>query len=162
MYGTAVLMTHDRALAEDLVQETFLHAWQGMPSFRTGGSFKAWILRILVNQAMTKRRKKRVPEVPLAEGMALSDSSNDAEELAINEEERLHFRRILEILPHEQRETVVLRYYADLTVPEIARALGCREGTVKSRLHRALARLRDVFPLEARKQPSLREEEGAS
>ena len=92
----------------------------------------------------------------------MPDSSNDAEELAINEEERQHIRRILEALPHEQRETVVLRYYADMTIPEIAKALGCREGTVKSRLHRALARLRNVSLLEARKQPSLREGEGAS
>ena len=161
LYGTAYLITRDAGLAEDLVQEAFLQAWRGMPSFRPGGSFKPWILRILVNQAMTKRRKRRVIEAPLPEGMATPDTSKSVEELVLEDEERQHIGRILEILPHEQRKTVVLRYYADLTVPEIARALGCREGTVKSRLHRALARLREV-PLEARQQPSLREGKGAS
>ena len=162
LYGTAYLMTGDAGLSEDLVQEAFLQAWQGMPSFRPGANFKAWILRILTNQVVTKRRRRRVPEVPLAQGMALPDSSIGAEEMTISEEERLYIRRILETLTGEQRETVVLRYYADLTVPEMAKALGCREGTVKSRLHRALARLRHVPHLEARKQPSLREGEGVS
>lgn len=161
LYSTAYLITGDAGLSEDLVQEAFLHAWQGMPSFRTGGNFKAWILRILVKQAVTKRRKRRVVEVPVAEGMDLSDPSSDGEELAINEEERQHIWGTLDALPREQREVVVLRYCADLTIPSIARALSCREGTVKSRLHRALVRLRDLS-MGASGQPGTREERGAS
>ena len=54
-------------------------------------------------------------------------------------------RQALELLSADHRETLVLRYYNELTVPEIARALGCRQGTVKSRLSRSLSRLREVL-----------------
>lgn len=146
LYGTAFLMTRDDSLSEEFVQEAFLRAWRGIPSFRLDGSFKAWILRILVNQVMTNRRKLRVPESPLTEGIVPIDISRDidVEELVLKNEERQQIRQSLELLPQEQRYVVVLRYFADLTVPEIAKVMGCREGTIKSRLHRALARLREL------------------
>jgi len=145
LYGTAYRMTRDPGLAEDLVQETFLRAWRGMPSFQGGGNFKAWVVRILMNHAVSKRRKKRVREAPLAEAMASSQDLEAGEELALRKEERDRIRRALEKLPQEQREVVVLRYYTDLTVAQIARALGWRRGTAKSRLHRALGYLREVL-----------------
>jgi len=145
LYGTAYLMTRDQGLAEDLVQETFLRAWRGMPSFRHSGSFKAWIVRILVNRAMSERRKRRVPEAPLAEAATSSGDQNGVEEMVLRRDERDRIRRALEKLSQEQRGAVILRYYTGLTVPQIASALGCRQGTVRSRLHRALARLREAL-----------------
>ena len=153
LYGTAYRMTRDRGLAEDLVQEAFLRVWRGMPSFRGGGNFKAWIVRILVNHVMSERRKKRVREEPLVEAIASSQNPEAGEKLVLRKEERDRVRRSLEKLPQEQREVVVLRYYTDLTVPQIARTLGWRQGTVKSRLHRALDHLREVL-LSSEESPS--------
>ena len=139
LYGTAYRMTRDRGLAEDMVQEAFLRAWSAIPSFR-GGSFKAWIVRILVNHVMGERRKTRIQETPLLEDVA--SVPDRGEELVLQEEECKRIRGALEDLPQEQKEVVVLRYYAGLSLSEIARAMGCRQGTVKSRLHRAMDRLR--------------------
>ena len=145
LFGTAYLMTHDRPLAEDMVQEAFLLAWRALPSFRSGTNFKAWLLRILVNRTMADRRKKRVAEVQLAEAIPDPPGHEDTEETVLRGEERQLVRQALKALSQERRDAVVLRYYSDLTVPEVARVLGCRQGTVKSRLHRALRQLREVL-----------------
>jgi len=145
--GTAYLMTRDRAQVDDLLQETFLLAWRGIGTLRASGNLKAWLVRILVNKVISERRKKRVMEAELVEVESKAGDSN-SEELVLADEERQRIRGALETLPEAQRQVTVLRYFADLTIPEVARVLGCREGTVKSRLHRALAQLRTVLQSE--------------
>ncbi len=145
LFGTAYRMTRNRQLAEDLVQEAFLLAWRNIPSFRLGTNFKAWLLRILVNRTISELRKKQVPEIDLDDPAVTLSDPDDVGDLVVEKEERQRIRQALERLPNEQREAMVLRYYADLTVPEIAKALGWREGTVKSRLHRALVSLRQLL-----------------
>ncbi|MFQ5933295.1 MAG: RNA polymerase sigma factor [Dehalococcoidia bacterium] len=148
LFGTAYLMTHDRSLAEDMVQEALLLAWRSLPSFHSGTNFKAWLLRILVNRTLADRRKKRVAEVQLAEAMPDPPDHEDTEETVLSKEERRLVGQALNALSQDRRQAVVLRYYSDLTVPEVARVLGCREGTVKSRLHRALKQLRELLSSE--------------
>ena len=145
LYGTAYMMTRDRHLSEDLAQEAFLLAWRNIASFEMGTNLKAWLLRILVNRTISEQRKKRVTQVELEEGTATLSAPDAVVETVILTEERDRIRRCLETLPFEQRQAVVLRYYADLTGPEIAATLGWREGTVRSRLHRALAQLRPLL-----------------
>lgn len=154
LFGTAYLMTRDRGLAEDAVQEALIQMWRNLPSLRLQGSFKAWLVRIVVNEVKQQYRKKRVPTAPLEEAAAVAGDPEEAEKTAFQEEERRCMRKALDTLPEQQREAVVLRYYADLTVPEIAKTLGCREGTVKSRLNRALGRLALVLGGSER-QPGL-------
>ena len=145
LYGTAYMMTRNRPLSEDLAQEALLLAWRNIASFQMGTNLKAWLLRILVNRTISEQRKKRVTQVELEEGAAALSAPDVAVESVIMTEERERVRRCLETLPFEQRQAVVLRYYADLTGPEIAATLGWREGTVRSRLHRALAQLRPLL-----------------
>ncbi|MCH8802369.1 MAG: sigma-70 family RNA polymerase sigma factor [Chloroflexi bacterium] len=145
LFGTAYMMTRDRPLSEDLAQEALLLAWTHIGSFEIGTNLKAWLLRILVNRTISEQRKKRVTQVELEEGAAALSAPDVAVESVIMTEERERVRRCLETLPFEQRQAVVLRYYADLTGPEIAATLGWREGTVRSRLHRALAQLRPLL-----------------
>jgi len=145
LFGTAYLMTRDHGLAEDAVQETLISAWRGLPSFRPRGRTRAWLVRILVNEVRRKHRRKRVKEAPLEEAVAVSGNPGETEDAVLRGEERQRLRRLLRTLPSEQREAVVLRYYSDLTVPEVAQAMGCREGTVKSRLHRALRNLGEAL-----------------
>ena len=141
LFGTAVLMTGNRAVSEEIVQEALLSAWRGIGGFKSGRPFKPWVVRILVNEVLTRQRRKSIPTIPLAELEPGSVPSETDEAEAF--EGRAIVRQAVAGLVPEQKQVVVLRYFAELTVPEVARSIGVREGTVKSRLHRALARLRE-------------------
>ena len=145
LFGTAYLMTRDRGLADDAVQEALFKMWKNLPSFRFQGSFKAWLVRIVANEVKQQYRKKQVPTTPIKEAAEIGGNHDEAEERALLSEERRRMGKALSTLPEEQREVVVLRYFADLTVPEIAKTMGCKDGTVKSRLNRALGRLAHVL-----------------
>ena len=145
LFGTAVLMTGNRAVAEEQVQEALLSAWRGIKGFRRGSPVKPWLVRILVNAVLSQQRRRVVTTIQL------DGSGPDTPDLGIPDpaetldalEDRLALRRAIAGLGADHRQVVALRYFAGLTVPEVARSLGVREGTVKSRLHRALAVLRE-------------------
>ena len=145
LFGTAYLMIRDRELAEDAVQEALIQIWKHLPSFRFKSSMKTWLVRIVVNEVKQQFRKKQVPTVPLEQASEVENDSNEVETTLIHDEERQQLKQALEKLPPEQRESLVLRYYSELTVPEIATVMGEREGTIKSRLSRAIKRLGDIF-----------------
>lgn len=141
-YRTAALIVNDGPMAEDVVQEAFVLAWRGMDKFKPGGSFRAWLLRIVVNRALSQKRRKLLPtvhrrsdEIPAAEGSAVVQDSLEQWEL------HHLIGQALGELRESYRQVMVLRYFAELSVPEIAKVLGWRQGTVKSRLHRALSEL---------------------
>lgn len=142
LFGTAVLMTGDRAQAEEHVQEAFLAAWRGIQGFQSERPVKPWLVRILVNTVVSQRRRRVVSTVSLEYESEAEDAARPAEEIEA-QHERLAIRQALAGLNPEQRQVVVLRFFAGLTVPQLAEATGVREGTVKSRLHRALGQLRD-------------------
>ncbi len=141
VFGTAYNMTGNRALAEELAQDAFLSAWKGIRGFRRGSPFKPWLMRILVNTVMAHRRKRSVETTPIEESAWADDAEHPAA-LAESRLERQTVQRAIRGLSPEHRQVVVLRYFADMTVPEVARASGVNEGTVKSRLHRAHQALR--------------------
>ncbi|MCY3880491.1 MAG: RNA polymerase sigma factor [Chloroflexi bacterium] len=144
LYGTAYLMTGNAAQAEEHVQEAFLLAWRGIRTFRRGRPVKPWLMRILVNAVLAQQRKRSLATVPLEESAPLSAPSSGAESIEASED-REAVRQALAQLTPEHRQVVVLRYFADLTVPQVARSAGVREGTVKSRLHRALRQMRELL-----------------
>ena len=141
LYGSAYLMTNNRALAEEQVQEAFLSAWQGIRGFQLGRPFKPWLVRILVNGVLAQRRRRSVATAPLEESVTGADAVG-LEDTVEALEDRHKVRCALACLIQEHRQVLVLRYFADLTVPQVAQSLKVREGTVKSRLHRALGHLR--------------------
>ena len=144
LFGTAVLMTGNRAVAEEQVQEALLSAWRGIKGFRRGSPVKPWLVRILVNAVLSQQRRRTIPAVQLdgSDPQATALDFADPVETPNALENRLALRRAIAELSPDHRQVVALRYFAGLTVPETARSLGVREGTVKSRLHRALAILR--------------------
>ena len=145
LFGTAYLMIRDRGLAEDVVQGALIQAWKHLPSLRIYGSLKAWLVRIVVNEVKQQFRKKQVPTVPLEQASEVADDFDEAETAMVHDDERQLIRQALDRLPSQQREAVILRYFSDLTVPEIAAAMNQREGTIKSRLSRALERLYGIL-----------------
>jgi len=142
LYGTAYLMTGNASVAEEHVQEAFLSAWKGLRTFRTGRPVKPWLVRILVNTIMSQRRRRLIETTSLEEA-AHSPGPGDIGEVAVQADNQQEVRQALSALSDEHRQVVMLRYFTGLSVPELAGVLGCREGTVKSRLHRALRHLRD-------------------
>ena len=144
LYGTAYLMTGNAAHAEEHVQEAFLSAWRGIHTFRRGRPVKPWLMRILVNTVLSQRRRRTLTTVPIEESLLPGAIPGPQDEIEANED-REALRRALALLSPEHRQVVVLRYFAELTIPQVARSAGVREGTVKSRLHRALHQLRDLL-----------------
>jgi RNA polymerase sigma-70 factor (ECF subfamily) len=145
LFGTAYLMTHDRILAEDIVQEVLVKMWKHLPSLRVHGSLKAWLVIIVVNEVKQHRRKRGLPTVPIEYASEITADCDNIETMMIRKEGYQRLRQALEMLPTEQRETVILRYFSDLTVPEVAKVLGSRQGTIKSRLSRAIERLGEIL-----------------
>ena len=130
LYRTAMLMTGSRALAEELVQGALHSAWRGIHGFQHGCPVKPWLMRCLAREGVSQRRRQPVASVPPA---------GSGEELP----ERQEMRQALAGLDADQRHILVLHYFADLTVPQLAKALDAREDTVNTRLSRALGHLRE-------------------
>ncbi len=141
LFGTAFLMTRDQAVTEELVQDALLSAWKGIGGFRGDGPVKPWLVRILVNRVVSHQRRRSLPVVPIAEATEPPAPDRTAQEA----EAKDSVRRGLAELSEEQRQVVMLRYFSELTVPEIADVLDMPEGTVKSRLSRSLTELRKVI-----------------
>ena len=137
-YRTAAYVLGDRTEAEDAVQEALVLAWRGWPKLRDAARFEAWFDRILVNVCYERLRgRKRAPSEALAPDAPVSGRDPFAAGLA-----RDAVSRALHSLTPEQRIVVVLRYWRDLSIEEIAERVRIPSGTVRSRLHYALRTLR--------------------
>jgi len=143
-YRTAALIVNDGPIAEDVVQEAFVLAWRGMDKFKPYGSLRAWLLRIVVNRALSQKRRKLLPTVATSSDQIAAAEGSAVVHDGLEQWELHHLiRQALGELRESYRQVMILRYFAELSVPEIAKVLGWRQGTVKSRLHRALSELRE-------------------
>lgn len=127
----------DDGEAEDAVQEASLTAWRKQRSLRDPASFGAWFDRILVNQCRDQLRRRR-RSVSLASPAVEVDVAADPPETGTDPD----LDRALAALDIDHRTVVVLRYWQDRTVDDIAAVVGIPSGTVKSRLHNALRAIR--------------------
>ncbi len=142
LYGTAWLMTRDAAIAGDMVQEAFLSAWQGIRGFHNGRPLKPWLVRILVNRVLSDRRRPAAATIPLNEATGGIPTNPG---FIRETDDKDQISRALDQLPEDHRQVVILKYFSDLSIAEVAAVAGCPEGTVKSRLNRALEHLRQVL-----------------
>jgi RNA polymerase sigma-70 factor (ECF subfamily) len=145
-FRVAFVVAGDPTEAEDAVQEGFVRAWYGLPRFRPGSPFRPWLLRIVANQARNRRRSAgRRANLALRSGgrHASGDATPSPEEAAIAHDRRRRLLEAVNSLPERDRLVIAYRYFEDLSEAEAAVALGCAPGTVKSRLSRALGRLRE-------------------
>lgn len=142
-YRTAALLLGDPVEAEDAAQDALLRAWQHWDQLADEERSGAWFGRILVNICRDRLRKPRAAPVRWIADRAVPDVST-----AIAEREAL--RTAFRELNPDQRITVVLRYYRDLSIEAIADHTGVPEGTVKSRLHHAMVLLRAAYEAQER------------
>jgi RNA polymerase sigma factor (sigma-70 family) len=143
---TAFLIAGSAADAEEAAQDAFVKAHRALWRFRAGAPFRPWLLRIVANEARNRRRAagRRAALALRAAGDAVSgDAAPSPETALLGLERRDELVAALNRLPEHDREALVCRYFLDLSEAETAAALGVRPGTVKSRLARALDRLRD-------------------
>jgi len=151
LYGYAMVLSRNRAEAEDLVQETCLRALRSVDGLRSNDSAKSWLFAILRNIWLNQLRHRRTgPElIELdADGNVASeptDSTEDPHADYVSQVEREQVRAAIQQLPVEFREIIILREYEELSYQEIAALLGCPPGTVMSRLARARSRLRELL-----------------
>jgi RNA polymerase sigma-70 factor (ECF subfamily) len=151
-FRTAYLVTGSAADAEEAAQDAFVKAFAALGRFRRGAPFRPWLLQIVVNEARNRRRSAgrrehlalRVADEPSSGGAA---PSPEAAFLAAEERDRL--LRAVAALDEDDRLVVSCRHFLGLSEEETAAALGLRVGTVKSRLSRALARVRARLEEEA-------------
>jgi RNA polymerase sigma-70 factor (ECF subfamily) len=152
LHGVARLIVRDPERAQDAVQETLIRAWRHVRALRDPDAWDAWLHRLTVNAcyrwASTVKRRGEVElhVTPRLEPAAPSD-------IAFTVAERDRMGRAIGRLPIDVRTVVVLHFYADLPLTQVADVLEIPVGTAKSRLHRALEAMRTFMAAERPSQP---------
>jgi RNA polymerase sigma-70 factor, ECF subfamily len=143
LFNVAYRMVHDREDARDLAQGAFVKAFEKLSTFDRSRRFFSWIYRILLNDTLNFLEKRR-PYRALDPGDDVAAPGGPLHELQARETERKVRAGLME-LPVEQRDAVVLRYFAELSYAEMSAALEVPEKTVKSRLYSARQRLAGIL-----------------
>lgn len=137
LQAVAYLILRDRSEAEDIVVETLLTAFERGGSIRDERALRAWLIRVATNHALgTRRRSGRIVRLEVVPDRA------SVGDLGADSSTRVALLDGIADLPLQMRAAVVLRYYADLNVEEVATALGKSPNTIKAQLQTALDRLR--------------------
>ena len=145
VYRLALRMCGEAA-ADDVTQEAFLAAWRALPEFRGTCRFSTWLYRLTTNAAIDcLRREKRHRDADDLDGVELPDGGDTPQEAAERTETQTAVRSALSALSDEHRQVLLLRYMQEMDYGEIAVALDISEGTVKSRINRAKARLKELL-----------------
>lgn len=149
---TAYVITGTAADAEDVAQDAFVKAYYALDRFRAGAPFRPWLLRIVANEAINRRKaagRRPTVDLSVAEDRPSGDTALSPEDAALANERRTFVLTALGRLREEDRLVIAYRYFMQLSEAEMADALGVARGTVKSRLSRAIARLREITGREA-------------
>lgn len=148
LYSYAMVLTRNHAEAEDLVQETYVHALPAMNRLRPESNVKGWFFKILRNAWLNQLRKRRTrPEIgwtDVADDAETNvvEPSKDSYQVLVSKMEKEQVQAAIQALPANFREIILLREYEELSYHEIAGLLDCPVGTVMSRLARARSKLR--------------------
>ncbi len=158
VYSLCLRMTHDPSLAEDLMQDVFLHVWRKIASFKGQSLFRTWLYRVTVNMVLLYFRRKKGSDVPL-DGDTLPATELEMAEHApqLDLEECISLRNTLNGLSPRYRSVVLLHDLHGYKHHDIARMLGITSGASRSQLHKARVKLRDALRLAAKPhRPELR------
>ena len=149
-------LCRDQSTAEDLAAETLAEAWRSLARYDQTCRLSTWLFSILLHRYQKHLRRARSRPIPLAQLPATEVEVHQREqenvpfaapspaEAAAQREADDRIRGAIESLPDKHRQVVLLRFFEDASLPEIAALLGCSLGTVKSRLHYALEKLREM------------------
>jgi RNA polymerase sigma factor (sigma-70 family) len=144
-FRTAYVVTGHAEDAEDAAQEAFVKAYRALPQFTSGLPLRPWLLRIVANEARNRRRSAGRASglvVRVSQDRPSVDAAPSAEAALLASETRMSLLEAIGRLRDDDRRVIACRYFLDLSEAETAEVLDLPRGTVKSRLSRALARLR--------------------
>ncbi|GAB3328713.1 sigma-70 family RNA polymerase sigma factor [Larkinella ripae] len=149
VYTTIYLIVKDQYVAEDLMQDTFIKAVETLKSgkYNEEGKFLPWIIRIAHNLAIDFfRKEKRYPNVVFEDGSnvfnTLEFAEDSIESVQIRQETHEHLRELIQRLPEQQRQVLIMRHYEEMSFQEIADATGVSINTALGRMRYALINLR--------------------
>jgi RNA polymerase sigma-70 factor (ECF subfamily) len=152
----ATALSGDLSLAEDLISETLVEAWKSFARYNETCRLSTWLYAILLHRWQKSLRRARSRPVSFAgfsgiDADALHEQQENIPspeaspaETAARKETFLQLRQCVERLPEKHRHVILLRFFEDASLPDIAVVLNCSVGTVKSRLHHALEKLREM------------------
>lgn len=150
-FRAAYLITRDESEAADAAQDAFVRAYRALGSFRAGEPFRPWLMRIVTNQALNRiesgKRRAQRDERYIQQMNEQQDSPSAQKNLETREQNEKLMRAVRRLKPDEQT-LITLRYFLELPEAEVAQTMNIPQGTVKSRLHRTLAKLRQVIQHE--------------
>ena len=143
LWRCAMALGKDSHWAEDLVQETLVEAWRSLARFDGRCRFSTWLYGILRHRLLKGRRGRSAVRLSAFDALGqMPCTARSPDQSAEVSEDAKRVRRAVDSLPEEHRLVVELRFFAGARLEEIAAALGCPPGTVKSRLHHSLEKLR--------------------
>jgi RNA polymerase sigma-70 factor (ECF subfamily) len=142
------MIVGDHDSAEDIVQDALIQAWHHLPDLRNTGALRSWLMRIVVNQCITCKR--RVNRSIAFSHLTLAEQECDLmAQAAADQQNRLELNwdlaQAVATLPIKQRTVIVLHYYYSMTLPEMAHTLATSENTLKKRIQAALNTLRRLL-----------------
>lgn len=147
-FRVAFLITHDEHEAADAAQDAFLRAYHALRSFQLGQPFRPWLLRIVTNTALNRiqaaQRRDRMNE-RYTRQVIVENGHLSIEGLTVKREQQQRLIAAVGQLQPDQQALIALRYFLEMPEAEVAAALNIPRGTVKSRLHRTLAKLRAII-----------------
>lgn len=148
MLRTAMLIMGDRDIAEDVVQDALIQAWHHLPDLRQAEALRPWLMRIVVNQCISLKRRLARSAAFMHQAL-LEQESDLAAHVADDYKGRMELHwdlaRAIEGLPIKQRVVILLHYYNGMTLPEMSQALRTSENTLKKRIQAALSNLRHMM-----------------
>jgi RNA polymerase sigma-70 factor (ECF subfamily) len=152
----AAALAGDLSLAEDIVSETLLAAWKSLPRYNETCRLSTWLYSILLHRYQKSIRRARsrplsAARLPFIDVHVLQEQQSKVAstepspmEAAARNETFVQLRQCIDLLPDKHRRVILLRFFEDASLPDMAAVLECSVGTVKSRLHHALEKLRKM------------------
>lgn len=146
VFRLALRMCGSEADADEVAQEAFLSAWKALPNFRGESQFSTWLYQLTTHAAidLMRREKRQIAAADITEVNAADPAPSPQQQAEQSEQREIVRDAILQLAP-EQREVVVLRFMEELSYEEIGAVLKLPPGTVKSRLNRAKAQLKEIL-----------------
>lgn len=148
MLRTAYSIVKDHDMAEDAVQNAIIQAWQHLPSLREAGALRSWLMRIVVNQSISFKRRIARSTIFLRQAFAEQETflaSQVADDAKGWMEGQWDLAQAIGTLPTKQQMAITLHYYSGMTLPEMSQLLDISENTLKKRIQAALANLRRLI-----------------
>jgi len=145
VYNLAYRMLGNTVEAEDAAQETFIRAYTHLDTYDPARKFSSWLLAIASHYCVDTLRRRRINYLSFDELPPMVELSmprtTQPEQVVVRQQDSSAIQRLLDTLPPAYRTPVILRYWYDMSYREIAETMGVTESTIKTRLHRARARL---------------------